>query len=166
MPAGHDRDAILGAIDPSKDVDDLTGRSDFDSPMVHAVKALLQEYKIDLAGKRICVIGRGHVVGKPLMKWLGQQGLDYTTVNRQTEDKDAIIQATDVVLAGSTEMVVTAQNTRPGQVIIDCSGYATDFEAIKNKVAAIAPPKGSIGPLVVHFLLSNALDAAMRQHHA
>ncbi len=161
LPEGHDRDSLLSHFSPKKDVDALLDTSAFTSPMTLAIQSLMREYKLSLSNKQIAVLGRGHVVGRPIMHWLDKEGVQYTQVNRGTENKDELIQAADIVFAGTGYRgMVHAGNTRPNQIIFDCSGYDVDFDAVKDNVAAITPPKGAIGPLVVHYLLMNTGQAA------
>lgn len=161
LPDHLPTEAILDCIDPRKDVDNLTGQHVFTSPMVQAVQALCKAYAITIEGKSLCVIGQGRLVGGPLMHWLQSLGCHPVIVDEATANKDTVIHEADIVFGGSGhKYVVHAGNTRSGQIIFDCSGRDVDFDAIKETVAAITPPKGGIGPLTVHFLLMNVITAA------
>lgn len=160
LPTGCRTKVILDAIDPAKDVDDLTRTGRFVSPMVQAVAALFSTYQLSLANKTVVVVGRGRLIGRPVAAWLEKQGRRPARIGRTTASADAIIRESDIVIAGTgATNVINASNTRPDQVIIDCTGRDVDFAAVAEKVAAISPPRGGIGPLTVHFLLSNVLLA-------
>ncbi len=158
LPEAYDTNKILDLITPEKDVDNLTNSNRFTSPMVQAVQALRDFYGLEFRHTRVCVIGQGRLVGKPLREWLESEGMKPTIVDSDTPHKDTLIREADIILGGAGQKyVVNAANTRDGQIIFDCSGKDVDFEAVKNKAAAITPPKGGIGPLTVHFLLTNVL---------
>ncbi len=162
LPLGEkaNTDMILDAIAPHKDVDNLTNTNNFTSPMVLAVKALKDFYDLDFAGKKICVIGKGRLVGAPVARWLESQECTVFPIDETSANKDDTIRDADIIIAGSgAPKVVHAGNTRDGQVVFDCSGMDVDFDSIKNRCDAITPPKGGIGPLTVHFLLTNVLKA-------
>jgi methylenetetrahydrofolate dehydrogenase (NADP+)/methenyltetrahydrofolate cyclohydrolase len=160
LPPQCDTDRILELIQPSKDVDNLSGQNTFMSPMVLSVQALKEYYNLDFTGKKLCVVGQGRLVGKPITEWLKQQGYEPVSIDEETDTKDALITEADVIFAGTGQPnVVTAANTQAGQIIFDCSGKDVDFEAVKDKAAWITPPKGSIGPLTIHFLFMNVLQS-------
>lgn len=153
-------ESTLAKIRPAKDVDDLTCKGIFTSPMVQAVDALKRHYGLDFTDKKIVVIGQGHLVGKPITQYLRGRGYEPICLDDTTQNNDAQIRQADVIFgcSGATH-VVHAKNTKEGQIIFDCSGRDVDFESVKDKVAAITPPKGAIGPLTVHFLLTNTLKS-------
>ncbi len=86
LPSHLDTDLILSQIEPSKDVDALTSASWFTSPMVQAVWALVQEYKLDLKSKKLCIVGYGRLVGQPLAQWLLEQGYNPAIVDETTSE--------------------------------------------------------------------------------
>ncbi len=158
LPASVNTEAVLDCIDQTKDVDNLTGKSRFTSPMVQAILALMDEYKISLEGKTVCVVGHGRLVGQPIVEWLVSNGINPTVIASADAFDDDKVQAADVVIAGTgSKFCINANNTREGQIVFDCSGMDVDFEAVKDRVMAITPPKGGIGPLTVHFLLTNVI---------
>jgi methylenetetrahydrofolate dehydrogenase (NADP+)/methenyltetrahydrofolate cyclohydrolase len=151
-------DTVLDAIEFNKDVDNLTGSDKFLSPMVQAVKALADYYKIDFTNKKVCVVGQGRLVGQPIVRWLELVDIQPSILPSPELFNDTIVRSADIVIAGTgARHIINATNTRPGQIIFDCSGIDVDYDAIKDTVAAITPPKGGVGPLTVHFLLSNVI---------
>lgn len=160
LPGNFDTETILDCIAPEKDVDNLTGHSKLVSPMVQAVEALINEYKISLVNKKLCVVGRGRLVGQPIYEWLVSQGYTPESVHRSTPNRNEIIKNADVVISGAgTPRIIHGDNTRTGQTLIDCSGNDIDVEAVQDKAAALTPKKGGVGPLTVHYLLMNSLKA-------
>ncbi len=150
--------AVLDRLANAKDVDNLTGRNRFTSPVVQAVAALCDHYMIDLDSRQVGVIGEGRLVGRPIAQWLRHRGHRPTITHKTTTGKNALIRQAEVIFAGAgAKNIVNSNNTRAGQIIFDCSGVDVDFEAVKDRVAAITPPKGGVGPLTVHFLFENVL---------
>lgn len=160
LPARLDREAVLAAIAPEKDVDNLTGGSEFVSPMVRAVDAILVHYALDLSNKTCAVVGMGVLAGQPIFRYLTDKGYAATPVDKDTPHADEIIEAADVVF-GCTGQAnrIHEGNTREGQIIFDCSGHDVDVRVIKQKAAAFTPATGAIGPLTVHFLFLNVLKS-------
>jgi methylenetetrahydrofolate dehydrogenase (NADP+) / methenyltetrahydrofolate cyclohydrolase len=165
LPDSLNTDLITQSIDPKKDVDNLTDKNNFISPMVQAAEALVKHYDLDLAHKKICIVGYGRLVGKPLEGWLTELGITPQIVDKDTENGDKIIHESDVIFAGTgVDNRINTANTREGQIVFDCSGVDVDFEAVKVTSKAITPPKGAIGPLTVHFLFNNLLQ--MSEKHS
>lgn len=158
VPNDLEADQIVNAVAPAKDVDGLARDSRYVSPMVDSVQSLINYYQIDLNDKSVALIGYGRLVGQPIALWLNEQGIEPAIIDEETADRDYEIRAADIIFAGAGQSnVVNASNVRPGQIVFDCSGQDVDFEAVKDVVAAITPPKGAIGPLTVHFLLDHVL---------
>jgi methylenetetrahydrofolate dehydrogenase (NADP+)/methenyltetrahydrofolate cyclohydrolase len=166
LPDQIDTEAILDSITSYKDVDNLTNKAVFISPMVLAVDALIKQYAIELKGKNICVLGQGRLIGRPVKMWLESQGLTPVVVDEETEDSDFILREADVIFAGSGQKhIINELIVHKNQVIFDCSGRDVDFESIKDKVTALTPSKGGVGPLTVHFLFTNCLKAVQTKTH-
>ena len=159
LPDHLNTQAALQELSPSKDVDNLTNMNTFVSPMVQAVQALIDSYNLKLEHQHIAAVGYGRLVGQPIATWLQSRGHAVTIIDEHTAEADSLIQKADILFAGTGQKHrVNANNTREGQIIFDCSGVDVDFETVKEKCQAITPPKGSIGPLTVHFLFMNALQ--------
>lgn len=161
LPKNWERDKILQTINPAKDVDNLTGKSQFISPMVQGVQALIDIYKLDLEDP-IVVIGAGPLVGRPIRQWLESEGRNPIVVDKDTPNADEIVRNATILFCGAGRQVILKDDVNENQIIFDCSGRDVDFEAVKDKVKAISPPKGSVGPLTVHFLLLNTLLATKK----
>lgn len=155
-------------IAPGKDVDGLGARAKYDSATATAILWLLAGYGVELSGKRIALVGRGKLVGAPLIRMFTRSQYDFEVFHRgddltKLKDFDIIISATGVPGLISDEMV------GPGTVIVD-AGTASEDGVLKGDVAesvrermdlaAITPVRGGVGPLTVACLFEHVIDAA------
>lgn len=161
-------DEIVGMIAPEKDVDGLSGVGRFDSATATAINWLLAGHNVELAGKRIALVGRGRLVGGPLLKMWSNSDLDVTMLHHgddlgQLVDFDVIVTATGVPHLIKSEMVSS------GAVIVD-AGTASEGgvlvgdvdEAVRSRtdLGAITPKIGGVGPLTVGVLFEDVIVAA------
>ena len=165
---------VVNVISPEKDVDGLSnyeGREDervFDSATATAINWLLAGHNIDLASKKIAIVGRGKLVGAPLIRMFSNSGYDLEVFHRGSDfsklsDFDVIITATGNPGLISSEMV------KPGAVVVD-AGTASEGghlvgdinEEIRERsdLEAITPKVGGVGPLTVTVLFEDVLKAA------
>src|SRR5437667_2388263 len=188
-PEQIDEAAIVGALDPRKDVDgfhplnvaklalgDPTG---FVPCTPLGVQRLLIESKIDITGVHVVILGRSMIVGKPLALLLMQKNKDadatVTVVHSRSRNLEAITRAADILIAaiGRAEFV-KAKHVRDGAVIVDVGinrvedatserGYRligdVDFDEVAKKAAAITPVPGGVGPMTIAMLMSNTVKA-------
>ncbi len=185
LPKGLDATAVLEAIDPAKDVDgfhpDNVGRLWSGAPRFVpctplGVMRLLAEAKVDLVGKRACVIGRSNIVGKPMAALLLQANATVTMCHSKTADLAAEVAGADVVVAaiGKPEAVRGAW-IKPGATVIDVgmnrlpaeSGSRlvgdVEFVAASGRAGAITPVPGGVGPMTIAMLLANTVASARRR---
>ncbi len=182
--------AVLDAIDWRKDVDAFhptnvgllsQGRPRFLPCTPFGILQVLYRSGIKVAGKRVVVIGRSDIVGKPIASMLVQRsgpfGPDYanatvTICHSQTPHLSEVTRSGDIVIAAIGQpRFVTAEMVKPGAVVIDVginrleSGLVgdVDYEGLLPVVSAITPVPGGIGPLTVTMLLHNTLLAAQLQ---
>ena len=167
LKSNDNLDEILGLISPEKDVDGLSGKGRFDSATATAINWLLAGYDISLADKKIALVGRGRLVGKPLYKMWNNSGYDVTIFHRgdNLEDLrnfDVVVTATGIPHLIKNEMI------RPGTVVVDAGTASEDGvlvgdveEAIRERedLAAITPKIGGVGPLTVGVLFENVIAA-------
>lgn len=164
-----DVDELCSLIDPRKDVDNLSGRSYYDSPTATAVLWLLAGYGIDLEAKKIVLVGNGRLVGRPLGALLVASGFEPLIVDDTTVNKDELISSADVIVSGvGLPGVVRSSSIKPGAVVVD-AGVASEGGVMKGDVEEsarerddiwITPLKGGVGPLTVAALFDNVLRAA------
>ena len=190
LPRQIDPEAVIRRIRPEKDVDGfhpvnvgelLIGTGQGFAPCTPAgVMELLRAYEVDVRGKRVVVIGRSNIVGKPMAALLVQPGADATVTvcHSRTADLAEHTRAADVVVAAiGRARFVTADMLKPGAVVIDVGmnriDDATakggtrlvgdvDFEGARRVASAITPVPGGVGPMTIAMLLANTVRAARR----
>ncbi len=189
LPPHIDERAITEAVDPDKDVDGLhpvnLGRLVQGQPhLVPATPAGVQQILLrtgnDPAGKRVVVVGRSTLVGKPLALLLGRKAeganATVTLAHTGTTDLGAVAREADIlVVAAGRPNTVTAEMVRPGAVVIDVGTNRVDdatrkrgwrltgdveFEGVSQVAGAITPVPGGVGPMTIAMLLVNTLRAA------
>lgn len=166
---------LLNTIINSKDIDGLTdinigrlisGRKTIVPCSVLAIKALLDEHDVELKGKEVVIVGKGKLVGRPLMNLMLNGGATVTVchsrtnnIKRHTKDADIVISAT------GNKNLITADMIREGAIVIDVGCYVedgkiygdVDFDNVSKKASLITPPKGGVGPMTVAMFLKNTL---------
>ncbi len=161
---------VLNAVAPQKDVDALGANATLDPATPMAINWLLAGYNIDLAGKKIVIIGNGRLVGAPLARMWQNSGYDVQVLTRADGDISQKVLAADVVVSATgTAGLVTARMLKIGAVVVD-AGTASEGGVIKGDIAPevydtrhdlkITPVKGGVGPLTVAALFDNVIRAA------
>ena len=189
LPKHIDEQAVIEAILPEKDVDGFhpvnVGRQSVGLPCFHSatpagIVELLRRYGISTAGKRVVIVGRSNIVGKPLAAMLMQKGAQadatVTVCHSHTPDLPSIMRQADTLVAAlGRPGFVTADMVADGAVVIDVgttrvpdasrkSGFRlsgdVDFENVAPKCSAITPVPGGVGPMTIVSLMLNTLQAA------
>lgn len=189
LPKHIDEQAIIRAIDPSKDVDGFhpvnVGRMSLGLPcFLSATPAgileLMRRYEIPTRGKHCVVLGRSNIVGKPVATLMMQKGepgnATVTVCHSATPNIKEICKTADIIIAALGQPgFVTADMVKPGAVIIDIgttrvsdptkkSGFRlsgdVDFENVSPLCSAITPVPGGVGPMTICSLMRNTLLAA------
>ena len=135
-----------------------------------AVIEILDHFGYDLKGKRVTVIGRSLVVGKPLTMMLLNRNATVTICHTRTVDLPARAQEADILIAaaGQAEMV-DERFVRPGQVVIDVGINFTAagklvgdvcFDRVEPIVAALTPTPGGVGTVTTSVLVKHVVEAA------
>ena len=181
VPPHIDADAMTSLIDPAKDVDGLNpvnagllaqGRPGLLPCTPAGVMELLADSGTELEGAHAVVVGRSQLVGKPLAALLLQANATVTQCHSRTRDLPAVCRQADVLVAAvGSPRLVTADMIREGAVVIDVGTNRTeeglvgdvDFDAVRERAAAITPVPGGVGPMTIAMLLSNTVLAARRQ---
>ena len=188
LPKHIDEQKILMAIDPNKDVDGFhptnVGKLTLDLPTFisatpYGIMELLERYNIPTSGKHVVVIGRSHIVGRPMSILMSQKrkagNATVTVAHSRTENLATITKQADIVIAalGIPEFL-TAEMVKDNAVIIDVGitrvpdttkikGYRiagdVDFESVSKKASHITPVPGGVGPMTIAMLLKNTLLA-------
>lgn len=192
LPKHISEHSIIDVIDFKKDVDGLhpmnvgrmvIGLSSYVSATPAGILELLQRYKIQTAGKRVVVIGRSNIVGKPISNLLFQKsGFGNATVticHSLTKDINAICLEADILIAAmGSPGFVTSGMVKEGAVVIDVgttritsetlkSGYRlvgdVKFDEVAPKCSFISPVPGGVGLMTRAMLLKNTLLAAKKE---
>jgi len=182
LPVGVDTQKVLSAINPAKDADGLTPNNlgnlvlGFNSVVActpKAIVALLAEYKINLSGVKVLVIGRGMTVGRPLSILLSQKPINATVTLAHSASKNLteLIKESDVVIAamGSAQFI-KAEMVKKGSVLVDVgitrdgNQLVGDFDPKVIEVAsAYVPMPGGVGPMTRVMLLKNVIELARNE---
>lgn len=138
----------------------------------YGILLLLDYYKITVRGRHIVVVGRSAIVGKPLVQLLSS-ATDYgnatvTHCHSQTKDLGHYTRMGDIVIvAAGVSGLLKADMVKAGAIVIDVGIHRTergligdgDFEGLKDKVAAITPVPGGVGPMTIAALMKNTWTA-------
>ena len=188
LPKHIDEEKILLAIDPKKDVDGFHpanfGRmalqlDAFIPATPFGIMQLLERYEVPTSGKHCVVVGRSHIVGRPISILMSQKGpagnATVTVAHSRTENLAALTRQADiVVMALGIPEYLTADMVKKDAVIIDVGitrvpdenhpkGYVIKgdvaYEEVAQKSSFITPVPGGVGPMTIAMLLKNTLLA-------
>ncbi len=192
LPKQIDEQKVLMAVDPDKDVDGFhpvnVGKMTLDLPAFlpatpAGIMELLERYEIETSGKNVVVIGRSHIVGRPMSILLSQKrkrgNATVTLTHSRTKDLASITREADIVVAalGMAEFL-TGDMVKEGVTIIDVGitrvpdatrkrGYRlagdVHFESVSEKAEYITPVPGGVGPMTIAMLLKNTLQACQNR---
>jgi len=163
-------DEIVEAVAPEKDVDGLGKSPVFDSATATAINWLIAGYGVDLARKKIAIVGRGRLVGGPLARMWERSGYDVTVLGKSDDlmlvlrESDIIVTATgvprliksDMVPIGAT-VIDAGTASESGEIVGDVDDALRDRDDLK-----ITPEKGGVGPLTIAALFDNVIAAAQK----
>jgi methylenetetrahydrofolate dehydrogenase (NADP+) / methenyltetrahydrofolate cyclohydrolase len=185
LPRGIDPQAVIEAIDPTKDVDGFhpinvghlaDGRLALAPCTPLGVMKLLRATGIEVAGARALVLGRSAIVGRPMARLLLAADATVTVAHSRTRDLPAECRRADILIAAiGKPRMVQADWIKPGATIIDVGINRqpdgtlvgdVDFAACAKVAGAITPVPGGVGPMTVACLLENTLAAASRRRRA
>jgi methylenetetrahydrofolate dehydrogenase (NADP+)/methenyltetrahydrofolate cyclohydrolase len=188
LPRQIDEQKVLMAVSPDKDVDGFhpvnVGKMTLDLPSFlpatpYGILELLERYEVETSGKNVVVIGRSHIVGRPMSILLSQKrkvgNATVTVAHSRTKNLGEITRNADIIVAalGIAEFL-TGDMVKEGATIIDVGitrvedktrkrGYRlagdVDFESVSKKAAFITPVPGGVGPMTIAMLLKNTLQA-------
>lgn len=181
LPAPLDAVALLHQIEPHKDVDGLhplnlgrllRGEPGLRSCTPKGVMRLLQEYNIEIKGKKAVVVGRSILVGKPLALMLLEADATVTMAHSKSEDLESITKQADILIpAVGRAGLITSSMVKPGAVVVDVginsitdanTGKSrlvgdVDFASVQQVASYLTPVPGGIGPMTRAILLENTV---------
>jgi len=173
--------AVLEHINPDKDADGFhpynRGHLFSASPSIapctpKGIMLLLKENGIEVAGKRVVILGRSLVVGRPLSMLMLGADATVTICHRKTRNLPEITRSAEILVAAIGQpRFVTAEHVSPGAVVVDVGinvvdGKLTgdvDFDAVSEIASAISPVPGGVGPMTVAMLIDNTVSLFERR---
>ncbi|OYX23388.1 MAG: bifunctional 5,10-methylene-tetrahydrofolate dehydrogenase/5,10-methylene-tetrahydrofolate cyclohydrolase [Flavobacteriales bacterium 32-35-8] len=191
LPKHIDEQKVLMAVHPDKDVDGFhptnVGKMALDLPTFlpatpYGILELLERYQVETSGKHVVVMGRSHIVGRPMSILMSQKrkagDATVTVVHSRTKNLTEITKQADIIVAaiGISEFL-TGDMVKDDVVIVDVgitrvpdatksTGYRlagdVDFESVSKKASYITPVPGGVGPMTIAMLLKNTLLARER----
>lgn len=178
LPAHINELKIIDSISPEKDVDgfhvsnigkmvigDETG---FLSCTPYGIMQLLEEYKIEIAGKDALIIGRSNIVGKPMALMLIQKGATVQVCNSNTKDlRKKLNEADIIIVAAGVPKLLKKEDVKEGAVVIDVGINRVDgkicgdvdYEEVAEKTSYITPVPGGVGPMTIASLIKNTFKS-------
>ena len=187
LPKHINKDNVVCAIDPKKDVDCFTpenvgklalGMKPYFYPVTpQGILIMLDYYKIPIEGQHVVVIGRSNIVGKPMVQMLLQRNATVTVCHSHTKNLDDIIKTADIIISAVGKKVVRCKMVKYKSVLYksvlvdvgisrDTNGKLTgdlnfsdfkDINEILDFVEAFSPVPGGVGPMTIASLMLNTL---------
>lgn len=185
LPRHLDAEAVVAAIDPTKDVDGFhpenLGRLVRGLPGLRpctpaGIMEMLDAYDIDVSGKNAVIVGRSSIVGKPMSLMLLAQNATISVAHSHTDPRELarICQSADILVAAcGIPKMIKGPWIKPGAAVIDvgmdrdedgklCGDV--DFDSAELVAGAITPVPGGVGPMTRAMLMSNVVMAAKMQN--
>jgi methylenetetrahydrofolate dehydrogenase (NADP+)/methenyltetrahydrofolate cyclohydrolase len=179
LPKHVDTDKILEVIDPNKDVDGfhaynvgrlVTKLDAFVACTPLGVMRMFEEYKIELKGQNVCVVGASNIVGKPMAALLLNADATVTVTHIHTKDLKSHTLRADIIVVGvGVPGLIKEDMVKEDAIVIDIGINRledgslvgdVDFAKVSPKCSYITPVPGGVGPMTIAMLLSNTVKAA------
>ena len=194
LPEQIDTQKVIMAVDPDKDVDGFhptnfgkmaLDMSTFIPATPFGILELIERYGVETQGKHTVVIGRSHIVGRPMSILMGRKGFPgnstVTLTHSRTKNITQIISQSDIIISAlGVPHFLKAEMVKDDAVVIDVGitrvaddtkekGYYitgdVDFENVSKKASYITPVPGGVGPMTIAMLLKNTLLARERHRN-
>ena len=179
LPKSLDEIRIKSLLSEEKDVDCLTSANDahlfagdkkgYPPCTPQAVMEILEHYDIDLTGKKVTVVGRSMVVGKPVAMLLLAKNATVTICHTKTQNLQEECRKADIIVAcAGVPKMITSEFVREGQVVIDVGIHVVDdklcgdvdYAGVAEVVDAITPVPGGVGSVTTTVLLKHTIMSA------
>ena len=175
IPSHLNANKIINKIDPIKDIDGLTevnagklltGEYQLISCTPKGIITLLKEYKVNLNGKHVVIVGRSNLVGKPLIGLCLKENATVTICHSKTNNLEKYTKKADVlIVAIGKAKFITESYVKKGTVVVDVGINRidgkiygdVDFESVYKKAKFITPVPGGVGPMTTISLMENVL---------
>jgi len=177
VPKHLDAKAIVHALDPNKDVDGLhplnvaklyENEKGFVPCTPKGIMRLLKEYQINVVGKHCVVLGRSNLVGRPVAQLLLNENATVTICHSKTQNLSEFTKQADIlIVAIGRANFLTSKDVNHVECIIDVGINRVDgklvgdvaYDELLDKVDAMTPVPGGVGPMTIGMLLENTLEA-------
>lgn len=175
LPKHIDKNKIITAISPKKDVDGFTpenvgrlaiGLEPYFYPATpQGILMLLDNYNIPIEGADAVIIGRSNIVGKPLAQMLLKRNATVTICHSFTKDFEDKIKTADILISAVGKKIVRCKMVKKNSVVVDVGIFKdsnnqltgdVDFEIVSPSTAFISPVPGGVGPMTIASLMYNA----------
>lgn len=179
LPKHIDEDKIIHTISPDKDVDGFhpqnvgklsIGGKGFVSCTPAGIVELLKRYNISIEGKECVIVGRSNIVGKPMAMLMLKENATVTICHSKTKNLPEITSRADIlIVAMGKPKFITREYVKEGAVVIDVGIHRlndnklcgdVDFDDVVDKVSAITPVPGGVGPMTIAMLMHNCVETA------
>lgn len=180
LPKHIDEDRIIQAISPDKDVDGFhpqsvgrlsIGQKGFISCTPAGIVQLLKRYNISMEGKECVIVGRSNIVGKPMAMLMLRENATVTVCHSRTKNLSEVTRRADIlIVAIGKAKFITDEYVKEGAVVIDVGMHRNennklcgdvDYDDVIEKVSAITPVPGGVGPMTIAMLMHNCLESAL-----
>lgn len=184
LPKHLDKEQIIKTIDPKKDVDCFTAENigkvygDENARFLSCTPAgiiqILKRNNIEIEGKNCVIVGRSHIVGRPIAELLLQENATVTICHSYTKDLRKITKRADILISAiGKPKFFNNKDVKTGAVLIDvginrdeegklCGDF--DFDKVYEKCSKITPVPGGVGPMTITMLLNNVVEAHVYNH--
>lgn len=181
LPKHINENAVIDAIAPQKDVDGFhpetvgkmcIGTKGFLPCTPAGVIQLLKRSGIEISGKECVVVGRSNIVGKPMAMLLLAENGTVTITHSRTKDLKEVTKRADILVAAlGKPKFITSEYVKEGAVVIDVGMHRDEnnklcgdvaFAEVSEKVSAITPVPGGVGPMTIAMLMNNCVETARK----
>ena len=182
LPIHINKNNIIKAISPKKDVDGFTAQNSGDLlngiiPKVYpctpkGILRLLKEYNIEIAGKYAVIVGRSNIVGKPVAIMLLNNDATVTICHSKTKNLSEITKQADILISAVGKKIIFKDMVKKDAVVIDVGIFKdennkttgdVDFENVKELASYITPVPKGVGPMTIAMLMENTIELAKQQ---
>ena len=174
---------IKEMIDPAKDLDGISpvniakvfagDDSGFAPCTAEAVVEILKNNNVPIEGKRVAIVGRSMLVGKPLSMLMLKENATVTVCHTRTRNLEEVCQEAEILVAAAGRAKLLDQRfVAPGAVVVDVGIHVgsdgklcgdVDFQDVEPVCSAITPVPGGVGPMTIAMLLSNCIESVRFQ---
>lgn len=183
LPKGMNEKKVISTISPDKDIDCLTyenagklymGEQCYLPCTPNSVVRIIKSLNIPLEGKRVVIIGRSNIVGKPLSALMLKENCTVTICHSKTKDLQSVCKEADILISAiGKPKFINEEFVKDGAIVIDVGtssfeGKITgdvDFDSVIEKASFVTPVPGGVGALTTTLLIKNSCEAMMNYEY-